>query len=88
MSEQLEPPDELAGHIAAYLEHHPQAADTVDGIAHWWVQRQRYRTAVAQIQQALDRLQAQGVVSTTTSATGRLVYRSTRVQVEEGRQET
>lgn len=88
MSEQLEPPDELAGHIAAYLEHHPQAADTVDGIAHWWVQRQRYRTAATQIQQALDRLQAQGVVSTTTSATGRLVYRSTRVQVEEGRQET
>ena len=88
MSEQLEPSDELAGHIAAYLEHHPEAADTVDGIAHWWLQRQRYRTAVTQIQQALDRLEAQGVVTATTSTTGRLVYRATRARARDGGQET
>jgi hypothetical protein len=36
--------DYLVRVILAYLAEHPQAMDTIEGIAEWWVRRQEVRT--------------------------------------------
>lgn len=48
--------DELAEAIQMYLCEHPQAMDTVEGIAEWWLMRQQIRTDVTALTKALDRL--------------------------------
>lgn len=48
--------------IVEYLRDHPSAADTLDGILHWWLGHQRYVTAKEAIQKALDCLVKQGIV--------------------------
>jgi Fe2+ or Zn2+ uptake regulation protein len=61
--------------ILAYLRAHPAAADTVDGIVEWWLPRQRYETAKAAIQRALDSLVAEGVIDELVSDVGTRLYR-------------
>lgn len=78
VSDQPQSVDELARDIAAYLREHPEAADSVDGIAQWWLQRQRYRIAVDRVKEALHRLEEQGQVERTPNATGVAVYRARR----------
>lgn len=50
-------PDEviaLAREIESYLTEHPSASDSVEGIARWWLRRQRLQPALGQVQRALD----------------------------------
>jgi|ThiBioDrversion3_1041553.scaffolds.fasta_scaffold37362_2 hypothetical protein len=61
--------------IIEYLHLHPYAADTVDGIIHWWLSRQRYETAKAVIQRALDDLVNQGVIDCVQAADNTRVFR-------------
>ena len=51
---------ELADAIMAYLTEHPDAADTLEGIAEWWLMRQRVRVEVDSLQNALDQLTETG----------------------------
>lgn len=53
-----------AREIEQYLETHPQAADSLEGIATWWVSRQRIRSELEVVRAALDALAAMGVVTT------------------------
>ena len=53
----------VAREIEQYLAAHPQALDSLEGIATWWVLRQRIRTEVGLVQAALGQLMAAGVVS-------------------------
>lgn len=53
---------EIEDAVIRYLRNHPNAADTVDGIANWWLPQQRYETACAQIRQVLVHLVEVGVV--------------------------
>lgn len=48
---------ELQRRIVAYLATHPDALDTLDGIARWWVESDRYAVAPA-----LTGLERRGVV--------------------------
>ena len=69
-----------AGHdprreILDYLHAHPAAADTVAGIVDWWLPRQRWETATAAIQRALDDLVTRGVVDEVVSDVGTTLYR-------------
>jgi hypothetical protein len=66
---------DIARAIRRYLETHPQATDSVDGIARWWLLRQRYEKARADVQEALDGLEAAGVVARQAGSDGRVVYR-------------
>ncbi|HMH50440.1 MAG TPA: hypothetical protein VK548_09435 [Candidatus Acidoferrum sp.] len=50
--------DHVCREIADYLVHHSEAADTVIGIAEWWINRD-----VAQTSEAVTKLRAHGVVS-------------------------
>ncbi len=64
--------------IVEYFRCHPAAADSLDGIVDWWLPQQRYETARAAIQQALDDLVRQGVVDEFVRGETRL-YRLSKV---------
>jgi hypothetical protein len=46
----------LADEVLAYLLRHPQAQDTMEGIAEWWLLEQRIRDAVADVEKTLREL--------------------------------
>ncbi len=52
--------DEVEKSVLAYLDGHPQAADTLQGIVNWWLPRQRYERDRQRIEQALGALVTQG----------------------------
>lgn len=54
----------VAREIEHYLQAHPQAADSWEGIATWWVSRQRIREEVALVRAALEKLLEKEVVVT------------------------
>jgi len=54
--------DELARSILNYLAEHPQATDTIEGIAEWWVMREQVRKDVELLQRVLRRLTQQGLL--------------------------
>lgn len=51
-------PRDIALAILTYLELHPRARDTAEGIAHWWV-----RADVSVVKEALDILVDGGAVT-------------------------
>lgn len=65
---------QLRDEILKYLAAHPRAADTVEGIANWWLPRQRYEADIQKIQQALDELAERRLVAKTTLADGTILY--------------
>ncbi len=67
----------LAEEIAAYLDSHPDAADSFEGIVTWWLDRQRYARAKRSVERALERLQAHGLVRIDETPAGR-IYSSAR----------
>ena len=58
----------------SYLQRHPQAADTLDGIVRWWLPQQRYSVAQARIEAALRRLVSQGLIRQRRLPTGDALY--------------
>jgi hypothetical protein len=61
--------------ILSYLSEHPNAQDTVEGIAEWWLLRQRIRDSVTATEQALNELVERDLVIRDEGADGRLTYR-------------
>jgi hypothetical protein len=53
---------ELAEAIIAYLAEHPQAMDTLEGIAEWWLMRHRVRNELEMVARAIERLAAEGLI--------------------------
>jgi hypothetical protein len=66
--------DRLANEILRYLREHPQASDNVEGIAKWWIKRQRLEEALHQVQEALDRLVSRSQVEALPTAAGGTRY--------------
>ena len=54
--------EEVAQSILAYLAEHPQAMDSVEGIAQWWIMRQQVRVNVMKLTQVLRQLVESGLV--------------------------
>jgi len=50
----------LARCVLGYLSEHPQATDTLEGIAEWWVMREQVRVDVKLLERVLHRLAEQG----------------------------
>lgn len=65
---------EIEQAVLSYLERHPQAADTLDGIVRWWLPQQRYSTAQTRIEAALMRLVSQGKLRQRPLPTGDALY--------------
>jgi hypothetical protein len=54
--------DDVDRAVLAYLEAHPSAADTLDGITAWWLEQRRIRYGVEIVGGALERLIRCGAV--------------------------
>lgn len=52
----------LADEILKYLLRYPEAEDTVEGIAEWWMAEQRARWTVDEVREAMKELVAKGLV--------------------------
>ena len=61
--------------IQRYLAQRPNAAETVEGVAKWWLARQRYDESVVLAQEALEYLESRGQVVRFHLAGGRVMYR-------------
>ena len=53
---------EIARMILQYLTAHPDAKDTLDGIAQWWLRRGRGETPGGGLERAVASLCAQGLI--------------------------
>ena len=60
--------------IEAYLACHPEAADSEEGIARWWVRSGGLEPTVEDIRKALQRLITFGVLRAARTPDGRQVY--------------
>jgi hypothetical protein len=58
--------------VIGYLAEHPHAMDTLDGIAEWWIQRQRVRVDVTELSRALERLVGRGALQRVDSGVASL----------------
>ena len=77
----------IADEIKAYLDANPRAAETLDGIVHWWLLRQRFEDAWEQVESALDYLGREGLVTKRAGPTGEAVYSSSGRSGDPGREE-
>lgn len=66
--------NEIAGEILRYLERHPGAKDTVEGVLRWWLVEYRYEVALRKTRQALERLVEEGKVRSEPGLSGGLLY--------------
>jgi hypothetical protein len=67
--------NDLTREILNYLLEHPDAADTPEGIALWWIQRRRYEASVKLVGLALEKLERQGSLNKAILADGTFLYR-------------
>jgi hypothetical protein len=56
------PESKLEEAIRLYLAEHPEAMDTTEGIAEWWLMRQRIRVDLEALMKVLSRLTGEGVL--------------------------
>jgi hypothetical protein len=64
-AEESQRENDLARCLLDYLEEHPQATDTLEGIAEWWVMREQVRVDVKMLERVLRRLTEQGFLEET-----------------------
>ena len=65
---------EIAARIGRYLESHPNAADSAEGILRWWLARQQYEESVQKVEQALELLLRRGAVRKQIWIDGQVLY--------------
>jgi len=58
---------DLADAVMEYVTEHPQAMDTIEGIAEWWIMRRQVRVNVEALQRALNQLTEKGLLESTKS---------------------
>ena len=69
-------PAAVAQEISHYLETHPNASDTLEGVVKWWLARQRYEYAFRTVEKALEYLVEQGKVAKQATVGGKTLYSS------------
>lgn len=70
--------EELACRLLGYLEKNPDAGDTLEGIASWWLEQQRVEQVVDEVADALDSLVEEGVVRVYKLQSGTSIYKINR----------
>lgn len=65
----------LSQKILNYLKKHPQAGDTLEGIATWWLAQQRIEEIVDEVAEALDILIKKGSIQALESQSGVTIYK-------------
>jgi hypothetical protein len=64
----------LTDEVLAYLLQHPQAQDTIEGVAEWWLLEQRFRHAVADVEVAMSELVRNDFLIARRCGEGRMYY--------------
>ena len=65
----------IVQHLSRYLRSHPDACDTSEGIARWWIDADPPPPPVTVVESALGWMSACGVVESSHAADGRIRYR-------------
>ncbi len=76
MSENKYDIERISTEIQLYLQNHPNAADTLEGITRWWIKRQRYEEGEENVQKALDLLLNRKLLTRIMNLDGTNVYKS------------
>jgi hypothetical protein len=76
MSDDDQLASEIIVELRSYLDEHPDAADTFEGVVQWWIGHQRFLRGIAAAGKALDRLVELGEVERISSSDGRAIYRA------------
>jgi hypothetical protein len=64
----------LAKVIERYVDCHPKAADTAEGIRGWWMREREQNDSVEDVETALDYLIARGCLSRIVLPDGTVIY--------------
>lgn len=64
--------------IRSYLRDHPNAADTVEGIARWWLSGDAGNARLANVQRAIEQLVNRGEMVRKTLRDGTVIYERTK----------
>jgi Fe2+ or Zn2+ uptake regulation protein len=67
--------DALSREILDYLKKHPEASDTLEGIATWWLQKQRIENLVDEVAKALELLIENGTITSHRTLNGTSLYK-------------
>ena len=81
---EMEAEQKLAQQIQDYLELRPQAGDTLEGIANWWLLRQQVNESVEEVKRALAFLKSRNVIVEQKLA-GKTIYVASRRNEERKR---
>jgi len=75
--------DQLRAAVLSYVAEHPDAMDTLDGIADWWIARQQIRVNVHRLGSVLEDLVRGGSLESVDVA-GERMYRLAQSQRDDG----
>ncbi len=70
--------EDLARKIQAYLAAHEHAADSVQGIARWWLGDTQGKHSLGDVEVALKALVRKSVVKETLNVDGTVIYEGTQ----------
>ncbi|MGZ8159475.1 MAG: hypothetical protein ACXWT1_15800 [Methylobacter sp.] len=70
---------QIADQIECYLKNHPNAADTIEGIAEWWLPEQGIEVSSLVVQLALNYLGSRSVVKCNANHSDNKVYSRNKV---------
>jgi len=74
---------QIARDVLAYVVKNPEAKDTLEGIARWWLQRERVEQRVEEVSAALHLLVERGLVLERTGLGDRSYYQLNRERSRE-----
>lgn len=74
---------DVAREILAYMVQHPDATDTLEGIADWWLLERRIQEGVAEVRTALDELSKRGLVVRRRGRDVSVLYQVNRSRLSE-----
>ncbi len=66
--------EQVSKMILDYIRKYPDAGDTLEGIARWWLQTERIESSLDQVADALEDLMQKGVITSHTVQGGPVLY--------------
>ncbi len=70
--------DKACQHILGYILDNPDACDTLEGIADWWLSKQRIRFETLTVAQAVAQLVNDGLITAQQGPDSRIIFRANR----------
>jgi len=64
----------IADEIARYMKDHAHGADTLEGIARWWLTKQRLSETEDKVKEAVDSLHSRGLIEKRVLPDGTILY--------------